>query len=519
MKKSTKRLLSGVLASTLALSVTAAVGAKTTIISSKFAGTAVQAVPTEFLETQETKTLSTQELRAAYFNFYQTYGAEKAADVFYNGQALDFVDAFPLIQDGTTFVPLAVFADAIGAETNYIADTHSVSLEYKGNTITFDINDTAFYVNGGQAQELPYATFIASERTMVPVRFITDAFDLDLYWNGTNKQVIAADLSALDTSNHSYLEGILQLSSGEETEKNTRISGDLDYVVSMDGKSVEFQGTLSALTNEDLSAVNYSMDFTTNLQDFQEDISAMLDALSAYPSDAETMATLLQAVEQFNLNYVYDINDMNLYMQSDLITSGLPLFASSDVVASLPITTETWYQLEMSDFMFESEVEAFRAVLSQASATESITTMEGLVEAVMELTRSCDNHSVNLYGSLALLLSTCKDDQFVQNDTVYTKSIFLSDGKQEVKITLAAETDGGTKVNGYTATMQFADGSQEGMQLVVGQSSQNQFDILLNMVSGAVTVDCVGSFAVEYVDEKAVVLPQSSDIYDLTRLF
>lgn len=469
----------------------------------------------------ETATLSA---RSAYFDFYQTYGVEKAADVFYNGKALSFVDAFPLIEDGTTFVPLAVLTEVIGATVDYDMDTRVVTIHYKGKSITFELNDTGYYINGGDRQELPNAIFTAKDRSMVPVRFITEALELSLYWNASLKQVIVADLDALKNNSNTdfqLLNSFLTYTADQTEGKNLKVVGDLSYGMHMNGKNVYVDVDLQAVGNENVSAMNYDMSFNVDLSDFDDDIRLLLQEMSAYPEDTAAVSMLLDNLSDFDLNYIFDMEGKTLYLQSNLISRALPAFtvATGLDASAFGVNETTWFTMNMDDIMLSGEQEVLYALLAQTSNVEAITSVNDLIDAMMEMTRYYNNHDVNFYNTLEMLMNSCGDSKFTQSGDAYKQTGNLTSGNQSVAYELQLNTDGNKQVTAYDATLTFKDGSADSTVLTLSQPNSNTLNLSLETTVNEISVVCKGSLQMSGTTETAISKPNGSNFFNMSFLF
>lgn len=83
-------------------------------------------------------------------------------------------DVAPLIVQRRMFVPLRAIAEHTGAEVEYAASTGRVTLKTPiHSTAVFIGNETAY--KDGQKYELDAAPQVKQGRTMVPVRFVSEA--------------------------------------------------------------------------------------------------------------------------------------------------------------------------------------------------------------------------------------------------------------------------------------------------------------------------------------------------------
>lgn len=86
-------------------------------------------------------------------------------------------DAAPVIQANRTYVPLRVLSDSFGAQCSYDAAEQQITVTKGEDTIVMTIGSTAYTHNGSQ-QTLDAPAYIQNGRTMVPVRFIAEAFGI-----------------------------------------------------------------------------------------------------------------------------------------------------------------------------------------------------------------------------------------------------------------------------------------------------------------------------------------------------
>ena len=89
------------------------------------------------------------------------------------------IDAAPVVENNRTFVPFRALAEAFGATVAYDEATQAVTAELNGVTVVMTIGAAEYTVNG-VAKTADVAPFIAGSRTMVPVRFVAEAFGINV---------------------------------------------------------------------------------------------------------------------------------------------------------------------------------------------------------------------------------------------------------------------------------------------------------------------------------------------------
>ena len=87
-----------------------------------------------------------------------------------------------------TIVPIRAIAEAIDAQVKWEEGTRTVSITRGDTVIILPIGSTSPTVNG-QIVEIDQPATIVSARTLVPLRFIAEAFDMDVRWDGSAKTV------------------------------------------------------------------------------------------------------------------------------------------------------------------------------------------------------------------------------------------------------------------------------------------------------------------------------------------
>ena len=101
-----------------------------------------------------------------------------AAKVVVNSDVKD-IAAAPIIKDGRTFVPFRALAEAFGANVEWVEASQSVVAELNGVKVVMVIGANEYTVNG-VAKTADVAPFINGASTMVPVRFVAEAFGINV---------------------------------------------------------------------------------------------------------------------------------------------------------------------------------------------------------------------------------------------------------------------------------------------------------------------------------------------------
>lgn len=124
--------------------------------------------------------------------------AHPPIQVYVDGQAIAF-DQPPVILEDRTLVPMRGIFQALGSEVTWSEPTQTITSTRGGDTIVLKIGDTGLYKNGTLAYTMTVPAKIINDRTMVPIRAISEAFGAEVSWDGVG-YVITILSSTQETS-------------------------------------------------------------------------------------------------------------------------------------------------------------------------------------------------------------------------------------------------------------------------------------------------------------------------------
>ncbi|HHX95732.1 MAG TPA: leucine-rich repeat protein, partial [Clostridia bacterium] len=112
----------------------------------------------------------------------------KPIEVIINGNAIVF-DQPPVIIGGRTLVPLRGIFEALGAQVNWDGEKQTITAVKDTATVTVKIGSKQAIING-EEKSLDVPAQIINNRTMVPVRFISESLGAKVDWNDNLQRVI-----------------------------------------------------------------------------------------------------------------------------------------------------------------------------------------------------------------------------------------------------------------------------------------------------------------------------------------
>jgi len=103
--------------------------------------------------------------------------------VIVNGHKVKFPDTEPYVDsNGRTMVPVRFVSEMLGGKVDWNAATSTVTIATQGKTISLTIGSKTPTVNG-HSVELDTAAAMVDGRTMVPLRFVSEALESKVTWD------------------------------------------------------------------------------------------------------------------------------------------------------------------------------------------------------------------------------------------------------------------------------------------------------------------------------------------------
>ncbi len=112
----------------------------------------------------------------------------EAVDLYVNGVYMNDLSMPPIILESTTLVPAREVFEALGALVEWKPETNQVMILYDAKIVILTINELSANVNGAQ-MPLTVPAKIINGKTMLPVRFTSEAFGLNVGWENATRVI------------------------------------------------------------------------------------------------------------------------------------------------------------------------------------------------------------------------------------------------------------------------------------------------------------------------------------------
>lgn len=105
-----------------------------------------------------------------------------------DGILLSFEDQAPIIENDRTLVPLRAIFEALDATVGWDGETYTVTATKGETTMALTIGETAYTVNN-EAKEMDVPAKIENDRTLVPLRVVSETLGCEVNWNAETYEV------------------------------------------------------------------------------------------------------------------------------------------------------------------------------------------------------------------------------------------------------------------------------------------------------------------------------------------
>lgn len=118
---------------------------------------------------------------------YRSYPEEKIAVLCYN-KLVQF-DTLPFIEDGRTLIPVRAVAESFGTFVAWNEAEQKVTIIGNVDDVVLTIGESTAYI-GDKAVTLDVPAKVVNGRTMVPLRFVAEAFGAEVLWDAALNMAI-----------------------------------------------------------------------------------------------------------------------------------------------------------------------------------------------------------------------------------------------------------------------------------------------------------------------------------------
>lgn len=195
-------------------------------------------------------------------------------------QVVQNYEVAPILANGRVMVPMRAIFENLGAEVFWDDVSNIVTASKNDNTVVFKIGDNYAFINKVK-KEMDTPAIIINGRTMVPIRFVSEALGIPVYWDEQEQKVSIGEGAeeAVKEIPHLNIIDVTAKGSDGNIPINT-IDGNYGTRWSLEGVNCWIQFELETLTevgyigiafyNGDARTTTFRLEVSENGVDFTE---------------------------------------------------------------------------------------------------------------------------------------------------------------------------------------------------------------------------------------------------------
>lgn len=287
---------------------------------------------------------------------FDSYGIDPDdVNIFVNDGFLQFKDVTPIIVDARTMVPFRLIFEALNMQVGYDNNTSTVTAKDAEKQISFTLGSEILNIveNGVELQVimdvLPYAE---NGRVFVPVRFVSEAYGWEVFWDADNRVVIILDKDSYVAALNKGFDEMNVIETDEELNKAVMEIMSIYEPASDDTAIRHFAGTMAM----DMALPGLTMKMNSKISYYIEGQSRLL-----YDMDySMTASDAVTSITQDSLQRIYANLSTGKMFTYDSLTSEeagmeeLWILEAYDETAVNPMTSVMGNQTYVSDLMPET---------------------------------------------------------------------------------------------------------------------------------------------------------------------
>ena len=311
------------------------------------------------------------------------YRPSSAITVYINDLPLTF-DAEPELISGTTFVPVRPIFEALNIDFQWSDIRREVTADNGTERIHFKIGSPTA-IHNSEITTLPCAPYLKNGRTMIPLRYLSEALGFHVEWDETQGRIDVKSTKLNQTADSEFEKDTVYSISSDEPVSSSFGNG---YAMSVLGQNAIL--TYNEALQKGISSSTACKSARLSLKQAQQQIEEFYDMYSLNYN-----VTIMQARKELNLlsgwserNVVVTEEQTAYSIKNDMDAVSLKLIERENRKDDLAYAQKC-FQRDLLKFQAGS--------ISQRELTES----EGNVSAAEKQIKICETELESLYDNLS----------------------------------------------------------------------------------------------------------------------
>ncbi len=313
-------------------------------------------------------------------------------------------DQPPVIQNDRTLVPIRAVFEKAGATVEWNSDTHTAIITGKGHVVQIGVGNSYMFKDG-KSIPLDVPATVINDRTLIPVRAISEAMDFGVTWNSYKRTVLIA------TNNRPY-RAFVGINRGFRSLMDIAeyyIDGEcvnLEVDINGDGKNeaIDFMNSLN------ISDANYSVlsidgiDYTYDLATKMESVGAI--AVINATDESKKLFVIIENAD-IKIAHFYTFDGMTLSPVKDSSGKDASIMYKKDLLFDeVKFAISDLYGICCTDVMVTGSYFKFE---NDTMSFYRLSTVKDIIPATLNVVHSDDmlfrlvateNYEAGTYGAL-----------------------------------------------------------------------------------------------------------------------
>ncbi|MCH5210267.1 MAG: copper amine oxidase N-terminal domain-containing protein [Oscillospiraceae bacterium] len=266
--------------------------------------------------------------------------------ILYNDKIVQYEDVKPVNTEGRVMIPFRAALENMGATVNYDNSNRLVTASKGDINISFTLMDDTIYVDKNGAKStitMDVPMIIVQDRTLVPIRFMSNAFGMQVGWDGNTETVIIMDYNDYldDFSGIApNMTKLTELNTPNFNIETTEFNFAADYTRSGESMKINTNGKADSVASDVAKSIDVALDF---------------DGMGVSMKDASASLVLKDSV---------------LYLKTDILEQIAKSSQNANVqLASMAVNGNSWYRVDLKKLidsadMDDASKEVFKSLIA-----------------------------------------------------------------------------------------------------------------------------------------------------------
>lgn len=380
-------------------------------------------------------------------------------------------DVPPIIIDSRTLVPARAVFEELGATVSWVEETQKIFISLEENLILLTVNSSEANING-EIKVVEVPPKIVNDSTMIPLRFVAEALNFDIAWNGNERIASISSKQEQTTQTEATTTQPAESTTAENTTVETETSEETTSQIPTESNQETSTEATAQPDSDGIVTVEGNLN-TTDTKTYPPIVNENYDVIDltsiSLPEDGSEVFTINATDKISSINYDLIQDPPRFYI--DIQNSISSLYESIDVGSNAVKSIRTAQQPNLNNvtrIVFDlTSTQSYDIYMSEDRKSLNVKFKPTIVEKVTFQTEG-EQDIINIYS----------------NTSVESKIMYLSDPNRFViDIAGAISSMGSTSIdlNGqFASALRTSQFNTNDMRIVLDTKKILDYEIIEN---------------------------------------